>query len=229
VKRRLLRFVRPSIGLALSLVLLGCGGAPEESGSEAQGGCDPRAPASLTIACVASFSPGEGAGFGQDMFPDVIFGEPRGGGLSDGGLDVLSLGKGGEIVVGFGGTAITDGEGPDFIVFENAFFVGGDPMKPFKELGEVSASEDGETFVAFPCSKDAYPFEGCAGWRAVFANPESGVSAFDPEAAGGDPFDLAAIGLASARLLRIRDVSDYGATPNAGFDLDAIAVVNAAP
>jgi len=164
----------------------------------------------------------------MDSFPEIIFGEPRGGGLLDGGLDVVSLGKGGEIILGFGGSSILDGAGPDFIVFENAFYVGGDPTKPFKELGEVSASEDGETFVPFPCAKAAYPFDGCSGWRAVVANPETGVSSFDPEVAGGDPFDLADIGLSSARLLRIRDISSYGSAPNAGFDLDAVAIINAA-
>jgi hypothetical protein len=176
---------------------------------------------------VEVFHPAGGAGFGADRYPDVIYGEPYGEGTEGGSTDVLSLGKGGEIVVGFGGNAIVDGDGPDFIVFENAFFVGSDPTKPFAELGEVSVSEDGTNFVTFPCAKDAYPFEGCAGWRPVFANGELGVSSTDPDLAGGDPFDLSAIGLKKARFVRIRDVSNAGAAPSAGFDLDAAAIVNA--
>jgi hypothetical protein len=189
--------------------------------------CDPDAPPARTASCVEAFTPGEGAGWGMDAFPEIVFGEPKGAGLSAGSLDVLSLGKEGEIVLGFGGNAIVDGEGIDFIVFENAFYVGGDPEKIFKELGEVSVSEDGVSWVPFPCHDSASPYDGCAGWHPVLANAGAGVSAFDPEEAGGDPFDLADIGLASARFVRIRDISRFGAADNAGFDLDAVALVNA--
>jgi hypothetical protein len=177
---------------------------------------------------VDAFAPGEGAGWGMDQFPEILYGEPKGEGLQAGSADVLSLGKGGEIVLGFGGNAIVDGDGVDFLVFENAFYVGGDPEKIFKELGEVSVSEDGSSWTPFPCQVEVVPYEGCAGWHPVLANPEEGISAFDPEAAGGDPFDLADIGVAQARLLRIRDLSNFGAADNAGFDLDAVAIVNAA-
>jgi hypothetical protein len=211
----------------LTLCAPACGGDPEEtSGPPAQPACDPAAPPSRTASCIASFSPGEGAGFGQDKLPGVIYGEPRGGGLTNGGADVLSLGVGGEIIVGFGGNSIVNREGPDFIVFENAFYVGGAPEKPYKELGEVSVSEDGVSFVPFPCASAAYPFDGCAGWRAVLASPESGVSAFDPDVAGGDPFDLEGVGLSSARFVKIRDLAAAGQAPSAGFDLDAVAIVN---
>lgn len=167
----------------------------------------------------------------MDNYPEIIYGLPHGpppGAAIGGSLDVLSLGKGGEITLGFGGNSIVDGEGVDFIVFENAFAVGGDPTKPFKELGEVSVSEDGEVFVPFPCSTEAYPYEGCAGWRVTRSSPENGISAYDPEEAGGDPFDLAVVGLVSARFVKIRDLSNYGTTPNAGFDLDAITIVHPA-
>jgi hypothetical protein len=164
----------------------------------------------------------------MEKFPGVIYGEPRGGGVVNGSLDVLSLGAGGEILVGFGGNSIVDGPGPDFIIFENAFYIGKDPAKPLADLAEVSVSEDGEAFMTFPCAPEAYPFEGCAGWRAVFAGPESGISSFDPEAAGGDPFDLADLGVSLARFVRIRDLAASGQAPSAGFDLDAVAIVNPA-
>lgn len=212
-------------GVALSLS--GCGGEESEAPA-ADVGCAENAPPTSSASCISSFTPGEGAGFGMDVFPGVVFGEPRGGGELSGGLDVLSLGKGGEITIGFGGNSIIDGAGPDFIVFENAFYIGGDPAKVFKELGAVSVSQDGEVFVPFPCNNAAHPFEGCAGWRAVIASPASGVSAYDPDVSGGDPFDLADVGLGSARFVRIHDVSNSGGAPNAGFDLDAVTVVNAA-
>lgn len=212
----------------VAMLASACGGEPDETaGGEPDLRCDPAAPASRTASCVESFTPGEGAGFGQDKFPAVIYGEPLGGGATGGSTDVLSLGADGEIILGFEGNSIVDGPGADFIVFENVFYVAGDPAKPFKELGEVSVSEDGESFVPFPCAEAAYPFEGCAGWRAILASPEKGISPFDPAVAGGDPFDLADVGLASARLVRIRDLSGSGAAPSAGFDLDAVAIVNA--
>jgi hypothetical protein len=173
---------------------------------------------------VVSVSYGPGAGFGQERMPAVVLGPPVGGGKMQGSTDVVSLGAGGEIVLGFAG-GIADGAGVDFIVFENAFQVGGDPTKPYAEPAEVSVSEDGATWTAFPCASKAYPYDGCAGWHAVFSTPDNGVSPFDPLAAGGDAFDLAAIGVASARYVRIRDLSASGAGTSAGFDLDAVAVI----
>lgn len=206
---------------------IGCGG-DGGAGEPASTACDPAAPPTRTASCVEAFSPGEGAGWGMDAFPEIVYGEPEGAGLEAGSLDVLSLGKEGEIVLGFGGNAIVDDDGVDFIVFENAFYVGGDPERVFKELGEVSVSEDGAAWVSFPCSAGAYPYDGCAGWHPVLSSPESGVSAFDPEAAGGDPFDLADVGLSAARFVRIRDISRAGAANTAGFDLDAVAIVHEA-
>lgn len=216
--------LRSCLPLALLLVA-GC--SSQEGGGGGDGiSCDPAAPASRTISCVQDFSPGEGAGFGQDDYPDIVYGEPEGGGAGKGSLDVLSLGRSGTITVGFGGGAIHDGEGPDFIVFENAFNAGGNPENPFKELGEVSVSADGETWATFACRKDAYPYDGCAGWHPVLAGSEPGIDAFDPAEAGGDPFDLADVGLQTARFVRITDLSNAGAGGSAGFDLDAITVVH---
>jgi hypothetical protein len=213
--------------VALSLLVAACGTEDAAaSGDDPAPGCDADGPASRTASCVVSFEPGEGAGHGQDALPDIVLGEPRGGGVAQGSLDVLSLGRGGSIVVGFGGGAIVDGPGPDLLVFENAFYVGGDPTHPFAELGEVSVSDDGETWSTFPCRTDAYPFEGCAGWHAVLASPDAGVSPFDPAVAGGDPFDLADLGLASARFVHVRDLGEDTMAPFAGFDLDAVAIVN---
>jgi hypothetical protein len=227
----------PALALAALGVATGCGDpgglSPVDLGEPGDPvACDASAPATRTASCVLSVAYGPGAGFGQDRFPDVVFGPPQGGGPRKGGTDVLSLGAGGHIALGFGGGVIVDGPGPDFIVFENAFDIPtkahpeGDPAKPFAELGVVAVSDDGETWRSFACAGGAYPFTGCAGWHAVDSSPDDGISPFDPAVAGGDAFDLATIGLAHARFVRVTDRDGRGSGGMAGFDLDAVAVVN---
>ena len=185
---------------------------------------------------VVEVKPGDCAGFGLAAMPDVVLGPPEGGGNTQGSLDVLSLGVGGSIVLSFEANPIVDGPGVDFIVFENAFFLGGNPNKPFAELATVSVSDDGVTWSTFPCTaqpSDPAPYGSCAGWHPVLSSSANGISPFDPEKAGGDPFDLAAVGLRRARFVRIVD-RGLGECPKnpaeklstMGFDLDAIASVN---
>lgn len=170
---------------------------------------------------------GEGATYGQDKLPNVVLGPPHGGGDYNGSLDVLSLGAGGSVTLGFAYEGIADEPGADFIVFENAFYVGADKTKPYAELGEVSVSEDGETFKPFPCQSQTFPFTGCAGWHATFANPDKNtISPFDPNTAGGDSYDLADLGMAQAKYIRIHDLAAEGGGPSVGFDLDAIAITH---
>jgi hypothetical protein len=179
------------------------------------------------VSSVVSFTPGTNAGYGADQMPEVVLGGPKSPGPDSGSLDVLSLGVGGEVVLAFEQT-IVDGEGVDFIVFENAFRIGGTD-KIFEEPGEVAVSSDGETWVAFPCDPPAGEHDQCAGIHPVNASDGEGYSPTDPAVSGGDLFDLAAIGVTSARFVRIRDKSPGGAPPNAGFDLDAVSIVHAAP
>lgn len=183
---------------------------------------------------VLRFAPGPMAGFGQEAFPDVVLGAPLGQGTENGSRDVLSLGIGGEIELRLG-VAATDGPGADLLVFENPFACRDDAV--FGEAAEVSVSDDGETWHTFPCTAPAASGGcvalddidvGCAGFSPVFANEERGLSATQPLEAGGDAFDLAALGLSRARYVRIRDQNRAGglqASPTAGFDLDAIAAV----
>lgn len=169
---------------------------------------------------VVSFTPGEGAGYGQDALPDVVLGPPfavEGGGS----LHVLSLGDGGEIVLELTDIGLIDGDGPDLLVFEN-------PFVGWIETGVVAASEDGASWFEWPC--DAASRVGCAGPGLVYASPSNGVDPTDPAVAGGDAFDLAAIGLARARFVRVRDSGENSYEGTAGgFDLDALAVVNGEP
>src|SRR5262245_34625287 len=51
---------------------------------------------------IVSFEPGKGAGFGEDRLPEVVLGPPSGRGERQGSLNVLSLGRKGSIVLGFG-------------------------------------------------------------------------------------------------------------------------------
>jgi hypothetical protein len=174
---------------------------------------------------VLSFSPGEGAGFGQDRMPDVVLGPPvSSGSTSSGSLDVVSLGARGEIVLRLG-LPLVDEEGPDLLVFENPFLVNtdaGPSTLPTAEPGEVAVSEDGETFVTFACAPEAAAPNGCAGYALVLGGEPT-----DPETAGGDAFDLADVGLSSASFVRITDKGpETGVGVSAGFDLDAIASVH---
>jgi hypothetical protein len=209
-----------SAAVAVVIVAVGCA-------ADDGAGRDPR-----YAVAVVSFEPGEGAGFGMDRLPDVVLGPPRGTGAVRGSTDVLSLGRTGTITLELGSTVV-DGEGPDFIVFENAFFVAG-TRTVFADPGFVAVSEDGESFAELPCEAMGAPdYDGCAGVEPVYVDGHSedgnGIDPFDPVEAGGDAFDLADFGVGRARFVRIRDSGEGPRMggDNEGFDLDAIAVVHA--
>jgi len=217
------------------------GGMPHEGGSDAGTGPESSAPGRF-ITGVVQFSPTDCAGFGAASLPGIVEGPPVGGGSDHGSLDVVSLGSGGSIEVTFAPNAIVDGPGPDFIVFENPFWIAGNSNDVYAEPGEVSVSDDGKTWVPFPCNPTfdpgasdgtgtAPPYGACAGWGVVYSTPQNGISPFDPAKAGGNGYDLATIGVKHARFVKIVDRTDE-VCPEAGpdtngFDLDAIAIVNA--
>ena len=187
-------------------------------------------PSDRFIDCVESFTP-EGATYGQDRFPEVVYGPPVAGAMGTGSTDVLALGCGGELTLHFDDPAIVDGPGPDFIVFENPLPVGD---MTFAEPARVLVSADGLAWHAFPCdpANDRPPL-GCAGVAQVFAGPDNMIDPGDPALAGGDAFDLADLGLAKIRYIRLLDVgvAYHGSRiwcggGGGGFDLDAIAVVH---
>jgi len=200
---------------------------------------------------VVAYQIGTGGGAGLDRMPGVVLGPPHGEGAFHGATDTLSLGLGGWIVLAFD-DPIVDGPGPDFTVFENPFLlIGQVTYPPFAEPGTVSVSADGEIWATFPCHLDEPPYyPGCAGIYPVFANADDPsspsplvpcttaiqdlvgvpVDAFvTPACSGGDSFDLADVGLSSARFVRI-DASQLepGGDGEAGFDLDAIAAIHSA-
>ena len=177
---------------------------------------------------VVAFTPGTGSVFGQANLPGVVLGPPKGLGDAGGSLDVASLGNGGSITLGFAPSAIVDGPGPDFIVFENPFVIAGsDPPQVFAELGTVEVSDDGQTFQGFPCTASEPPYGSCAGVHPVYANADTNaINPSDPAVAGGDAFDLADLGVTHARYVRITDRVDLAGT-NGTFDLDAVSIVHA--
>jgi hypothetical protein len=222
---------RRVVALLSLVVLVGCGS--EDSSPAAPGG---EAPGSGTegeavyASSVDSFELGANAGYNEDRLPDVVLGPPRGGGAFKGSLDVLSLGSGGQIVLGFGDRVIVDGPGADFVVFENAFWPEGDPRQVFAELGEVSVSEDGVAWQTFDCDTGGDGdgnFPGCAGVTPTLEYDAEALVPLDPEQSGGDAFDLAEVGVARARFVRIVDLETLAPAGNAsGFDLDAVGAIH---
>lgn len=216
---------------------LAAGGGSADGGSDAGGGsgdggayggyggggpivCD--GPGALFVTHVVELAYGPGQDFGRAGMPDIVYGPPIGGGAAQGSLDVVSLGNGGTIAVAFAKNAIVDGPGADFVVFENPFEIAGGV---FAELATVEVSLDGETWHAFPCDAVAAPYGGCAGHTPVWLDGDDGP--LDPATSGGDAFDLADIGVSSARYVRVTDRADLDGLDGV-FDLDAIGIVHAA-
>ncbi len=177
---------------------------------------------------VVMFDAGTGAGFGQNFFPDNVLGPPdpdpaiSAVNPSAKPQELLSLGHGGEIVLEFTNNYITDGPGIDFTVFENAFYLGGDPSQPFIEAAIVAVSQDGEHWVEF--AYDTTDFSGLAGVTPTKDNQNP----LDPTVSGGDGFDLADVGLSFANFVKLTDLGDIKSEGqwNGDFDLDAVVAVN---
>jgi hypothetical protein len=167
------------------------------------------------------------------------------GPAADDPLEVTSLGEGGVITLGFD-TALRDGPGYDFAVFENGF---GDD---YLELAFVEISSDGVHFVRFDAA-------------SIVTDPVAAYGTMDPtEIEGfagkyrvgwGTPFDLAwlrarpevragLVDLSNITAVRVIDVvgdgrvrdslghvvyDPYPTSGGAGFDLDAVGLINVAP
>ncbi len=185
---------------------------------------------------------GASAGFGQESFPQIVLGMPKGAGPTMGSLDVLTLGDDGHITLFFQDEIMVDGPGPDLAVFENPFFISGNPNVAFVEAGIVEISVDGDSFIMHPFDfrPDFTPgnigkFVGMAGVHPVFSN--DGVpDSRNPDSSGGDFFDLDSVGLENARFVRVTDVGSsvydtdgdlvIDGSFSGGFDLDAIVAIH---
>ncbi|MBX9448758.1 MAG: T9SS type A sorting domain-containing protein [Taibaiella sp.] len=166
---------------------------------------------------------------------------------------IVSLGDGGWITLSFE-RPIQNGEGADFVVFENAFADPLDSSMAFLELAFVEVSTDGEYFVRFPAVSnlqtdsqitttsysDASLIHNLAGkYLANYGTP------FDLE----DLKDSIGIDIQEIRYIRIVDVvgsleDEFSnvdhlgnvindpwptAFPSSGFDLDAVGVLHQHP
>lgn len=183
------------------------------------------------IDTVYFFNPGTGQKVGQsaEYFPENIFGIPS----RDASYDtpesspdeICSLGKGGEIIVGFSDIKLYDGPGADFIIFENAFH---SPLTNgiFAEPAIVAVSMDGIEYFEFPY--DTVSLSGMAGKTPTYGSNNP----FNPNESGGDAFDISELGLDFIKYIKIKDLShvvgyeghQYYSPPHliTGFDLDAV-------
>ena len=201
---------------------------------------------------LTSFQQGDDGGWVNNglSLPGVVLGVPRGGSEFSQSLDVLALGTGGSLTLGFLDNVIVDRPGNDFRIFENVFR--NSPTRLFREAAYVEASQDGITFHRFPViyadgtpataadlqatpTFDSTGLLGLAGLTPGFSHPDNGIDPRSMEA-GGDAFDLAAIGLKEARYIRIVDaaetINDEGnhfpivGQGQAGADIDAVIAVH---
>ncbi len=166
---------------------------------------------------IINFSPGSGAGFGQDQLPDVVLGPPQGAQSGRGATDVLSLGSFGSITLALAERVRDAPDLAELVVFENPFIIAGTDTV-YAEWGAVAVSSDGENFVPFPC--DTSTGTGCAGRTPVHKTGNLLER-------GGDHFDLSDVGLESVLYVRISDVGapapSFGSGAD-GFDLDGVGV-----
>ncbi len=159
--------------------------------------------------------------------------------------DICALGDGGHLTLAFD-TPAADGPGPDLAVFENAF------SDTFLELARVEVSSDGYTFAAFDAvSRGEEPVDA---FGALDAQGVWGLAG-RYRAGRGTPFDLATlrqhsqvragvVDLAAIRYVRLvdvvgdgRDLDAFGrpiwdphpTAISAGFDVEAVGVLNVAP
>ncbi len=199
--------------------------------------------------------PDPAARFGAANLPGIVLGPPGDSAPVIGSTSVASLGHGGSAVFSWADVVLEDGPGPDFIVFENAFFSGAGPTDPdddfvvFVEPGIVEVSADGVQWVAFPYDAAALAAaSGVSGVDRALYLDLRGLAGLtptltgdwtvpdDPEVwdpagtngisgAGGDAFDLATVGLSEARFVRITDADSRNGFPGAGDGFDLDAVV----
>lgn len=156
---------------------------------------------------------------------------------------VLSLGDGGTAIIGFD-KYISNGQGPDFAVFENSF------SDTYLELATVEVSSDGINFYPFPAISNTQDTIQVGGFGALETKYLSNIAG-KYKAKFGTPFDLELLkdipnlDINKISYIKLKDVvgnigayatldingnpiNDPWSTPYAssGFDLDAVAVIN---
>jgi hypothetical protein len=209
---------------------------------------------------VRSFRPLSPGGYGAAHVPMNVTGPPDGKDTFAPAYrpeELASLhaapGAGGSIVLEFTDNIVRSGQGLDFTVFENVFFVGRDPGSRFMEPAVVEVALWEGEWIQLPFAVNQ-PVTGPPNLRnpGYYAQGFAGISAAtgedptNPSRSGGDSFDLAqATGLSWIRFMRItaagdrmlRDLNGHMvahtaenqalvATGSSGFDLDAVSAVH---
>ena len=161
--------------------------------------------------------------------PDKALGKAEGT-----SFDIVSLGRGGAITLTFA-RPIVDGSGYDFAVFENAF------SDNSLELGYVEVSADGASWHRF--ANDSLTSSPVGGYGTLDPTDITGFAGKYRQGYG-TPFDLADLGLSSVSYVKILDIvgdgsyldssgdviyDPYPTYGSAGFDLDAVGVINQSP
>jgi len=151
---------------------------------------------------VVGYAPGPGVSPAFND-PAKALGGPQGCGLLCGSLDVVTLGVGGTLTLDFD-VPISNGQGDDFIVFENAFQVSDfGPPTSYAEVVFVEVSSGGP-FARFPVSvagvSGTVPtfgsvpigaYDGLAGGVPTIVNVATNtLDPLDPTYGGGTAFDL---------------------------------------
>jgi hypothetical protein len=180
---------------------------------------------------VKVFRPLASGGYGAAFLPMNVTGPPSGGGTfapASQPSEVLSLharagvslaDSGGSIVLSFEDNIVELGPGEDFTVFENVFFIGGDPDQRFMEPAIVSvALFDGE-WHRFPI--DVVPPSGASStpmtmdpyyYNRGFAgrNATTGGAPTNPASSGGDSFDVDHLGVPGLTWIRYIRIQSTG-------------------
>lgn len=186
------------------------------------------------IDTVYTFTPGTGQNAGQSdiYFPNNIFGAPSINAskyvAETRPVEILSIGMGGEIIIGLKDNYIINKEGADFTIFENAF-INQFNEKVYAEPAIVSVSKDGINYIEFQYNIET--LEGLAGTIPTYGKKNP----FNPKESGGNSFDLSEINIDTVKYIKIKDITEqilnnsehnnYDPTLS-GFDLDAVAIIN---
>lgn len=195
---------------------------------------------------VKIFRPLSNGGHGSGFVPGNVTGPPDGTGTfapASNPAHVLSLHArigtpgtnpdpfGGSITLAFEDNLIENGPGEDFTVFENVFFINGDPNQRFMEPAIVSVALFEDQWYRFPIdivppatTSSTTPTSDPFYYNRGFAgrNATTGSNPTDPRQSGGDSFDLSALkipGITWIRYIKIQSTGhnvlrdDFGGHP----------------
>ncbi|MCB1234904.1 MAG: hypothetical protein KDM91_07515 [Verrucomicrobiae bacterium] len=194
---------------------------------------------------VKIFRPLASGAYGAAFAPGNVTGPPDGAGTFSPAWresEVLSLhardadfalppdAAGGSIVLSFEDNIVEFGPGEDLTIFENVFFIGGDPNRRFMEPAVVSVALFEGEWIRFPI--DVVPPAGVSSTPATmdpfyynrgFAgrNATTGDDPTDPARSGGDAFDLDRLpvsGLSWIRYVRLQSTGHSAWRDDVGGD-----------